>query len=100
MTTTAEGGFFMAENEPQAAAPKRPPRRAARSTAEDQNPFYIQATSPQADEYTRVLKHGDTFGVFDHFGDGKHAGLGEEGLFHEGTRYLSGVLLRIRTHRQ
>ena len=37
----------------------------------------------------RVLKHGDTFAVFDRFGD--IAGrVGErEGLYHEGTRFLS-----------
>ena len=35
-----------------------------------------------------MLKHGDTFAVFDHYGDIKAGGLGEEGLYHEGTRYL------------
>ncbi len=40
-----------------------------------------------------MLKHGDTFAVFDHYGDIKPGGLGEEGLYHEGTRYLSCLLL-------
>ena len=35
-----------------------------------------------------MLKHGDTFAVFDHYGDIKPGGLGEEGLYHEGTRFL------------
>jgi glycogen debranching enzyme len=48
-----------------------------------------------ADERTRVLKHGDTFAVFDHYGDIKPGGLGEEGLYHEGTRYLSCLLLEL-----
>ena len=38
---------------------------------------------------TRVLKHGDTFAVFDHCGDITRGGLGEQGLYHHGTRHLS-----------
>lgn len=57
--------------------------------------FYIRATSSQADERTRVLKHGDTFGVFDRYGDVHPLGLGEQGLFHEGTRYLSRLEVRL-----
>lgn len=37
----------------------------------------------------RVLKHGDTFAVFDHCGDITPGGLGEQGLYHHGTRHLS-----------
>src|SRR5271155_4260800 len=48
-----------------------------------------------ADERTRVLKHGDTFAVFDHYGDVKPGGLGEAGLYHEGTRFLSCLLLEL-----
>src|SRR5262249_30210779 len=53
------------------------------------------ATSPLADEHPRVLKHGDTFGVFDSYGDVRPAGLGEEGLYHGGTRFLSCLLLKL-----
>ena len=53
------------------------------------------AASGVTDDRTRVLKHGDTFAVFDHFGHIKPAGLGEEGLYHEGTRYLSCLLLEL-----
>ena len=56
---------------------------------------HILAASSLADERTRVLKHGDTFAVFDHYGDIKSGGLGEEGLYHEGTRYLSCLLLEL-----
>ena len=31
--------------------------------------WYILATSPYGDDRTRVLKNGDTFGVFDRYGD-------------------------------
>src|SRR3954466_14634882 len=57
--------------------------------------FYIQATSSRADDRTRVLKHDDTFAVFDRFGDVQPVGLGEQGLYHEGTRFLSRFELRM-----
>ena len=37
----------------------------------------------------RVLKHGDTFGVFDLHGDVIAIETGDQGLFHAGTRFLS-----------
>src|SRR5262245_53899890 len=59
------------------------------------SPYHILAASSVADERSRVLKHGDTFAVFDHYGDIKPGGLGEAGLYHEGTRYLSCLLLEL-----
>ncbi|MDR4494139.1 MAG: glycogen debranching N-terminal domain-containing protein [Nitrospirales bacterium] len=50
---------------------------------------YILATSALADARTHVLKHGETFGIFNPYGDIQHIGLGEQGLYHEGTRFLS-----------
>jgi len=49
----------------------------------------IVATSGLAEDRTRVLKHGDTFAVLNHYGGIQPGGLGEEGLYHEGTRFLS-----------
>lgn len=60
---------------------------------EDQ--YYILATSSLADDRTRVLKHGETFAVFDRYGDIQPLGLGEQGIYHEGTRFLSRLVLRI-----
>ena len=57
--------------------------------------YYIQATSSRADDRTRVLKHGETFAVFDRFGDVQPVGLGEQGLYHDGTRFLSRLELRL-----
>src|SRR5438094_9374815 len=51
--------------------------------------FYILATDSTADEVNRVLKDGETFAVFDRHGDIQSIGLGQEGLYHEGTRFLS-----------
>src|ERR1700692_2439617 len=67
---------------------------AARAPGEG-GPSHILAASSPTDEQTRVLKQGDTFAVFDHYGDIKPGGLGEEGLYHEGTRYLSCLLLDL-----
>ena len=51
--------------------------------------WYILATASPADERRRVLKHDDTFGLFDRFGDIQQIGMGEEGIFHGDTRFLS-----------
>ncbi|MBW8876808.1 MAG: amylo-alpha-1,6-glucosidase [Acidobacteria bacterium] len=51
--------------------------------------FYILATSTRPDDRTRVLKHGESFAVFDRAGAIRPVGLGELGLFHEGIRFLS-----------
>jgi glycogen debranching enzyme len=61
--------------------------------------FYIRATASQVDFQTRVLKDGDTFAVFDRYGDVRPLGLGEQGLYHEGTRHLSRSVLRIGSDR-
>jgi glycogen debranching enzyme len=61
--------------------------------------YFILATSAPADENDRVLKHGESFAIFDRWGDIKQVGLGEEGLFHRGTRHLSGLRLRIGDER-
>ena len=57
--------------------------------------YYILATSSRADDRTQVLKQGDTFAIFDHFGDIVPFGLGEQGLYHRGTRHLSRLDLRL-----
>jgi len=53
------------------------------------------AVDGAGDERTRVLKHGDTFAVFDHRGEMTPGGLGEHGLYHEGTRHLSAFSLEL-----
>ena len=57
--------------------------------------YYILATSSRVDQRTRVLKDDDTFAVFDEAGDIRPIGVGEQGLYHAGTRYLSRVELRF-----
>jgi glycogen debranching enzyme len=60
-----------------------------------EDPYHILATSPETDTRARVLKQGETFAVFDYFGDIKPVGRQEEGIYHEGTRYLSCLILRL-----
>jgi len=61
--------------------------------------YYILATKTRADERSRVIKHGDSFGVFDHAGMIRQAGIGELGLYHEGTRFLSVFEIGIERRR-
>jgi glycogen debranching enzyme len=61
--------------------------------------FYILATASKATERTAVLQHNDTFAVFDLYGDVGAFGASEQGLYHEGTRYLSRFRLRVNGRR-
>src|SRR5579875_1254802 len=64
-----------------------------------EEPYSILVSSPPADVHSRVLKQGETFAVFDHFGDIKPVGMQEGGIYHEGTRYLSCLILRLGSDR-
>ena len=55
--------------------------------------YYIAAKSSPADEHAKVLKYGSLFSVFDHLGDIQATGLGEQGLFFQGTRHISELLV-------
>jgi glycogen debranching enzyme len=51
--------------------------------------YYIRANASMADTGNRVLKHEDTFAIFDRHGDIRPLGFENQGVFHEGTRFLS-----------
>jgi glycogen debranching enzyme len=57
--------------------------------------YEIHAPSGRGDSYDHVLMHGESFAVFDRHGDMRPEGLGEEGIYHRGTRHLSGLQLRL-----
>src|SRR6185503_18100677 len=65
------------------ADPKPPPHE------EIHQPFYIAAHDSLVDEPPRTLKHGDTFALFDHYGDFASRRGNTLGLYHRDTRYLS-----------
>jgi hypothetical protein len=50
---------------------------------------HILVHADRSAERIRSLKHGDTFAVFNHFGDMRPIPSGEEGLYLDGTRFLS-----------
>ncbi len=78
----------------QKARPSRP-RERPDDIIKVEDQYYILATAAAAEDRVRVLKHGDTFAVFDRYGDSRPVGLGEEGIYHEGTRFLSRLELRL-----
>jgi glycogen debranching enzyme len=53
------------------------------------DPCHIVASSSLTDDHIEVLKQGDTFGLFDRYGDIHSSRSGSQGLYHEGTRFLS-----------
>lgn len=57
--------------------------------------FNIVGSSSLTDDHMKVLKQGDTFGVFDRDGDIRCGRPGPQGLYHEGTRFLSRFELTI-----
>jgi glycogen debranching enzyme len=61
--------------------------------------FYILSTSGRIDDRTRVLKQGDTFAVFDRFGDIDSLRQRELGIYHKDTRFLSRLALRLGNQR-
>ena len=65
----------------------------------DAQRYDVQAGAELADTYDQVLKHGETFAVFDRHGDILPEGMGEEGIYHRGTRHVSGLVLRLAGHR-
>ncbi|HLX27355.1 MAG TPA: amylo-alpha-1,6-glucosidase [Casimicrobiaceae bacterium] len=64
-----------------------------------QDGFYILSTSSRVDDRTCVLKQGDTFAIFDRFGDIEEIGTGALGLYHRDTRFLSKLALRLAGER-
>ena len=51
--------------------------------------YEVLSAASIAEVRTYVLKHEDTFAVFDQHGDVTLAGNREQGVYHEGTRHLS-----------
>ena len=48
--------------------------------------FYIVAETERSSAPLRVMKQGDSFGVFDQYGDIVSAEAGEQGFYFDGTR--------------
>ncbi|HEX2194272.1 MAG TPA: amylo-alpha-1,6-glucosidase [Candidatus Limnocylindria bacterium] len=61
--------------------------------------YAVLATSERDASPEGVLKHGHSFAVFDRHGDVRPSGPGEDGIYHRGTRHLSGLLLTLAGRR-
>jgi len=57
---------------------------------------HVLADAKLAEGRVRVLKHGDTFALFDEYGDIRSQDNGESGMYHDGTRFLSRFLLEFQ----
>ena len=64
-----------------------------------ENEYYVRASSALADDRTRVLKYGDTFAIFNRFGDIEPLGLSKFGLFHCECRHLSQFAVYVNGRR-
>ncbi|MDE3059873.1 MAG: amylo-alpha-1,6-glucosidase [Pseudomonadota bacterium] len=62
-------------------------------------PFYIPASTSILERRPRILKHGNTFAMFDHYGDITGRSGAPEGLYHEDMRFLSLLMLKINGSR-
>jgi glycogen debranching enzyme len=67
--------------------------------SEDDAQYRIEATGGFREPRTRILKHDDTFAVFNPFGDIVGGSGSPDGLYHEDTRHLSQLELYLNGDR-
>jgi glycogen debranching enzyme len=63
-----------------------------------ENQFYILANSSLVEEQTRVLKSGDIFAVFNFQGNIRPLGFENHGIYYEGTRFLSRLIMSMEAN--
>lgn len=61
----------------------------------DTKDFHISPDAVNIDERNQVLNHFNTFGLFDRFGNISPSGKKVQGIYHDGTRFISKLLLTI-----
>lgn len=66
---------------------------------DDQRRYEVLAEAGLLDERSLVLKREDAFAVFDRFGDIRPYRVARQGLFRDGTRFLSRLTLAVNDHR-
>ncbi|MGZ3694675.1 MAG: amylo-alpha-1,6-glucosidase [Bdellovibrionota bacterium] len=57
--------------------------------------YYVTASSSLSETETRILKQGESFGIFDQYGDLYQVGNDELGIYYRGTRHLSNFQFTI-----
>jgi glycogen debranching enzyme len=68
---------------------------AAVANPEAESLFYIPASTSLQERRLRALKHGDTFALFNHYGDIVPFRGAPDGIYYRDTRYLSHLELRL-----
>jgi glycogen debranching enzyme len=68
---------------------------AAPDTLRQDDQYYIVAEAERSGARLRVMKHGDSFGVFDEYGDITATNRSEQGFYYDGTRFLSRLELLL-----
>ena len=89
----AESGPGMNEKSPSS------PGAGALQTSGPSYQVYIPGVPTVQESRSQTLKHGDTFGVFNQYGDIIASERHTDGLYHEDTRFLSRFELRINGRR-
>jgi glycogen debranching enzyme len=57
--------------------------------------FHIPADAVNYDDRIKVLNHSDTFAIFDRWGDIHPHSKKAQGIFHQGTRFINRLELRV-----
>jgi glycogen debranching enzyme len=70
-----------------------------REPAAENAPLVVPAVVSLTASSRRTLKHGDTFAMFDEFGDAIEVERDPSGLFHHDTRYLSRLYFTMEGYR-
>ncbi len=70
-------------------------RSAPEADSEVTSLFYIPAITSLQERRLRALKHGNTFALFNHYGDIVPFRGAPDGIYHQDTRYLSHLELRL-----
>jgi len=70
-----------------------------REAAAENAPLVVPAVVSLTASSRRTLKHGDTFAMFDEFGDAIEVLRDPSGLFHYDTRHLSRLYFTVEGHR-
>ncbi len=70
-----------------------------REPSAERAPLVVPAVVSLTASSRRTLKHGDTFAMFDEFGDAIEVARDPSGLFHHDTRHLSRLYFTLEGHR-
>src|SRR5688572_28478752 len=61
----------------------------------EEDKFHIQAEAVNYDDRVKVLNHSDSFAIFDRWGDIHPHSKKALGIFHQGTRFISQLELKL-----